>query len=68
MRSNKASKSKSLHSTSICETALIRISGFPLYILIRPVILTCFPSMSDRISDLETGDAGGIQAVKVWLG
>jgi len=35
------------HSTSSCSAALIRISGFPLYISIRPVILTCFPSMPE---------------------
>ena len=46
---------------------MIRISGFPLYISIRPEILTCFPSMSDSSADFETGDAGGIQPVKVWL-
>jgi len=47
-----------LHSTSSCSAALIRISGFPLYISIRPVILTCFPSMPDSRGDLLTGDAG----------
>jgi hypothetical protein len=32
---------------------LIRISGFPLYISIRPVILTRFPSMPLSIGDLK---------------
>jgi hypothetical protein len=30
---------------------------------VRPVILACFPSMSDSIADSETGEAGGIQSV-----
>ena len=38
---------------------MIRISGFPLYILTLPVILTRFPSMSESTEDFETGDAGG---------
>jgi hypothetical protein len=50
-----------------CEAALIWISGFPLYISIRPVIFTCLPSIPDSIGDLFTGDVGGIQPVKVWL-
>ena len=28
----------------------------------------CFPSMPESIGDLETGDAGGIHPVNVWLG
>jgi hypothetical protein len=40
------------------------ISGLPLYISIRPVILTCLPSIPDSTGDLLTGDAGGIQPVK----
>jgi hypothetical protein len=39
-----------------------------LYISIRPVILTCLPSMPDSMGDLETGEAGGIQPVNVWFG
>src|SRR6266403_91584 len=47
------------HSISSCEAALIRISGFPLYISIRPVILTRFPSIQKTraISDLHTAFA-----------
>ena len=56
------------YSIASCPAALIRISGFPLYISIRPVILMCFPSMSESIGDFDTGDARGIQPVKVWLG
>ena len=33
------------YSSSSYSTALIRISGVPLYISIRPVILTCLPSI-----------------------
>ncbi len=32
------------------------------------MILTRFPSISESMGDLFTGDAGGIQPVKVWLG
>ena len=46
---------------------MIRISGLPLCISIRPVILTRLPSMSASTGDLFTGDAGGIQPVKVWF-
>src|SRR5258708_1186099 len=57
-----------IHSTSSCSAALIRISGLPLYVSIRPVTLTRFPSIPDNTGDLLTGDVGGIQPVKVWLG
>jgi hypothetical protein len=54
------------HSISTCSAALIRISGFPLYISIRPVIFTRLPSIPNSSGDLFTGDAGGIQPVNVW--
>src|SRR5260221_4662455 len=59
---------KLAHSISSCSAALIRISGLPLYISIRPVVFTFLPSMSETTGDFETGDVGGIQPVNVWLG
>jgi len=45
-------RSNRIHSTSSCSAALIQIFAFPLYISIRPVILTCFSSMPESTSDL----------------
>jgi hypothetical protein len=41
---------------------------FAMYMSIRPVILKCFPSIPDSTAAFETGEAGGIQPVNVWLG
>jgi hypothetical protein len=51
----KAQRVGLIHSTANWEAALIRISGFPLYVSIRPVILTHFPSMSESLGDFDTG-------------
>src|SRR5207253_30862 len=63
-----AGSRKLAHSTSNWEAAFIRISGFPLYISIRPVILTCFPSIPESSGEFDTGDAGEMQPVKVLVG